>query len=432
MTRELALIGLIGCLALAILGFGGMELIPFAVAQICTFLLFGIVIWSNRGGHSSNALPWKGPALLMGYGVLQAIIVGSEVYSAGVQLAEVFTYVCLFCITVYATRRERARNWLVVSLISLGLFEVFYGLVQYFAGWQYIYAYKKRFYTDHATGTYVNPNHFAGLLEMILPLAFALTLYQLERISPYKKKRGRRGVWNTRSGDERAAPVILYLFSSLLLFSGVLLSRSRMGIFSASIVVVVMVFLWINNTAWGRSTAALLLIGVLVVVATFSLWLGLDPVVERFETAEHDLQNRVVIWKDTLSLIGAHPIFGVGLGSFADSYRKYQTTMLAGNVIHAHNDYLEITAEWGILGTGLVVGLFLVVLARVIRAFYRATRARIAFLGLGCFGSILAILLHSLMDFNLHIHANAMVFAVVLGLGYSITRKELARSEPPD
>src|SRR5258708_37544066 len=76
-----------------------------------------------------------------------------------------------------ALRRNRgAKKRLVFALVSLGVFEALYGLIQYLTGWQQIFAYVKKYYLEEATGTYINRNHFAGFLEMTLPFAMVLAL----------------------------------------------------------------------------------------------------------------------------------------------------------------------------------------------------------------------------------------------------------------
>lgn len=193
-----------------------------------------------------------------------------------------------------------------------------------------------------------------------------------------------------------------------------------MGLFSASGAVVVMGMLWIGSSGW-RSVAVLTLVGVFSGATLLGLWIGLEPIVERYRTLEGDYVARLSVWKETLSLIQAHPLFGTGLGTFPDVYPSVQTTHVTRFVNHAHNDYLEVTAELGIIGAGLLFGLILVVLGRGFIAFFRSPRHRESFLLLGSCGSILALLFHSFADFNLYIPANALVFAVILGLAHSAT-----------
>jgi O-antigen ligase len=115
-------------------------------------------------------------------------------------------------------------------------------------------------------------------------------------------------------------------------------------------------------------------------------------------------------------LIGGHPWLGTGLGTFSVAYPSVQTAFAGKFVSHAHNDYLEFAAELGIPAALLLFGAVFYVLLQCTRSFYCSASRSEKTVALGCFGSLSAISLHSLTDFNLHIPANALVFFVVLGL----------------
>jgi len=92
------------------------------------------------------------------------------------------TYLTAFYLVLLVSADRNAKKRLVYALIALGAFEAFYGLVQYLAGWQQIFAYVKKYYVEDATGTYINRNHFAGFLEMTLPFTVALALRQAGKL----------------------------------------------------------------------------------------------------------------------------------------------------------------------------------------------------------------------------------------------------------
>jgi O-antigen ligase len=410
--------GLLVCIYTAVLSFGGTEPVPWAGVQFVAFSLFGILIWTEQSDDFSQRIPWKGPIALAIYLVARSSPPGGPTLIAPWTILNPLTYICAFYLARYASRTNRSRDRFVLGFIILALIEAFYGLLQYLANWQYIFTYPKKFYTTQATGTYINPNHYAGFLEMILPLAFVLALYQLERLGRTNPTLSRRA--NLGFQSERVAPLIFFSFASLLIFGAILFSRSRMGIFSATTAVASIGGLWVTS-ARRRGWAITALVGFLAIAVLFGIWIGLGPVAERYEALATDYHLRMNLWKDTLSLIRAHPLFGSGFGTYATVYTTVQTTALLNLVDHAHNDYLEITVELGIIGAGLLFGLILSVLARGISAFYRLRQTREGFLVLGSCGSILAILFHSLADFNLQIPANALVFAAILGLSYSIS-----------
>ena len=141
-----------------------------------------------------------------------------------------------------------------------------------------------------------------------------------------------------------------------------------------------------------------------------------------------------MIWSDTLSLIHANPILGTGLGTFAEAFRPFQTHLVDLHIDHAHNDYLEFASETGAVGFSLLFLPIFYLLGRMILSFLRDHRRYRSAILLGCIGSTLGLLVHSLTDFNLQIPANAIIFAVILGIGYKAAciepQREVREREP--
>ena len=124
------------------------------------------------------------------------------------------------------------------------------------------------------------------------------------------------------------------------------------------------------------------------------------------------------LWREALPLIAAHPVFGTGLGGYESAFRRYQISEPLLSVDFAHNDYLQFASETGLLGAGLLFLPIFYLFGRMVLCFLSDRRRYRRSVVLGCVGSTLALLLHSLVDFNLQLPANALIFAVVLGIGY--------------
>jgi O-antigen ligase len=340
------------------------------------------------------------------------------------------TYLTGFYLVLSICEDRKAKKRLIYSLIALGAFEAFYGLVQYLTGWQQIFAYVKKYYLEDATGTYINRNHFAGLLEMVLPLTVALAL----RLAGNLRRAVQRSEARTRSllSSAELLPLIFLLFLAIVIFTALVFSRSRMGIISALASLIAVLALAGGSSLSKRTrfvAAALFLLGVIAIV----IWLGSDPVITRFETLGHEYnqagQNRISIWRDTLKLIRQHPLYGTGLGTFSVAYTSVQTTFLNLLVDHAHCDYLEVVSELGLPGGVLVFGSIIWILARATRHYWKAEARFDTAICLGCIGSITAILVHSLADFNLYIPANALALTVILALAWTESGSSVVTSE---
>src|SRR5438046_8159476 len=140
------------------------------------------------------------------------------------------TYLTAFFLTVFLCRDRDAKKRLVFALVSLGAFEALYGLIQYLTGWQQIFAYVKKYYLEEATGTYINRNHFAGFLEMILPFVIVLALRWTYLLS--KNTSGRAGTFRKLVSRTELVSVVFWLFLAIVILAALVLSCSRLGIIS--------------------------------------------------------------------------------------------------------------------------------------------------------------------------------------------------------
>src|SRR5260370_1549340 len=207
-----------------------------------------------------------------------------------------FPYTTLFRSTLVVCQYRSAKKRLVFALLALGMFEALYGLIQYLTGWQQIFTYAKKYYLGDATGTYINRNHFAGLLEMILPFAVAFALLRAEVLLKNTLS-GMATISKIVSRDELLS-VVFWLFLAANLFAATVLSHSRMGMISALVSLITVIVLAGTSSLSARTratVAALFFLG----VAGLVVWIGSDPVISRFETLgqEYNLtgQNRISI-----------------------------------------------------------------------------------------------------------------------------------------
>jgi O-antigen ligase len=436
--------GLLTAVALAVLAFGGTAPRFFAIAQV-TILLLGILYL--LAGRSSSAtsvhLPVAVPFLLIALVLLQIIplpaalarVLGISVYVAPApssftisaapyqtesQLLALVTYLTAFYLVLMICTDHRAKKRLVLALLAIGVFEAFYGLVQYLTGWQQVFFYVKKFYLEDATGTYINRNHFAGLLEMILPFAVVFTLQQVWTLR--QRLQAEHAPASKLLSSTEFPFLLFWIFIAAVLFAALVSSHSRMGILSGLVSLIVVLTLAGASNLRARNRVA---VGALFLAGMVGLavWVGSDPAITRFETLNdqytHPGQDRLSIWRDTLLLIRRHPVLGSGFASFATVYPSVQTAFLNNVVDHAHCDYLEVVTELGLPGGILVFGAIFWVLGRTFRRCRKGGADYDTAISFACFGSIVAILLHSLADFNLYIPANTLIFIIILALAWS-------------
>lgn len=436
--------GLLVAVALAVLAFGGTAPQFFSITQGIVLLL-GILqlVVRRRSPATAVRSPVTVPFILLALVLLQILPLpisiapalgiraadppGHSLFTISVapyqtvsELLMLVTCVTAFYLALMLCEEQKARKRLVFGLLTIGVFEAFYGLIQYLTGWQQIFTYVKKFYLQEATGTYINRNHYAGLLEMILPFAVVMALqkiWTLRRKVPDEPSRTKKILSSTEFPF-----LALWIFVAAVLFAALVFSRSRMGIISALVSLIAILARAGTSALPTRTriaTGTLFLLG----IVGLSVWIGSDPVITRFETLgdqySHPGQDRLSIWRDTLHLIRRDPLLGSGFGTFAVVYPSVQTAFLSHFVDYAHCDYLQIAAELGVPGCILLFGAIFWILRLAVRHSSRAGREHDKAISLACVGSITAILLHSLADFNLYIPANALVFAIVLALAWS-------------
>jgi O-antigen ligase len=308
-------------------------------------------------------------------------------------------------------RRER--------LSTLGHFLVLYGLSMALFALVQHFTWNGRFYWLRPTavtspfGPFANHNHFAGYMELLIPIPVALIVARA--VSTELK--------------------VLYGFAATVMALALVLSLSRGGIISLAAAFMFLVLMSfrlpvrrvIANA--GRriprsvsQTAVVFAIVAIVLAGIF--WLGADPVVNRVihgQSASGDsaketfFSSRGWVWRDTLSMIRANPVLGVGLGAYETAFSIYTKSDGSLRVPQAHNDYLQVVADCGVVG-GIIALWFIV---SVFRAVAQGTRSRdplYAGLALGSGAGMFAMLVHSLFDFNLQVPSNALLFLLLTAM----------------
>jgi len=345
-------------------------------------------------------------------------------------------YLAGFIIAVRVFDSKTRRSLLVRALIAIGLIEAVYGSVEYLSGWEKIFRYQKQFYVGMATGTYINHNHFGGLLELTLPFLVGLILYYFQI---WQEQRRKSHLRRDQTGASAGFQALVYMFLLVVMLVALIFSRSRSAILAALVSLLFIALL--AQLRVRRKTWLLGLFGFMLVAVGYGLWIGLGPVLSRFEELGLGASNqsgseamRLSFARDALGIVRDYHWTGTGLGTVGIAFRHYQTAWVTFFVDHVHNDYLEFAAETGIPGAALLflpVGYLLV---KMIIAFVKDSRRYRPAILLGCVGSILAILIHSATDFNLQVPGNALIVAVVLGIGYKaacVERREESSTERP-
>ena len=215
-------------------------------------------------------------------------------------------------------------------------------------------------------GPFVNPNHFAGYIEMVIPLSIGLLLVKWRRLGTEQLRAVREII--IKMGTEEGCKLFLFSFFIILMVGALFLSSSRGGIISFLGSTVFLLSIMIKKERRSRNVA--IIFGFLVCVFSFLVWMGIKPLIEEFSTIQdlsrdYDIQYRFQNWKDTKKLVQDFPLFGTGLGTFASIFPKYKTSGLQYYYLHLENDYLQLLCEIGILGFGVFLWFILNLLREI-------------------------------------------------------------------
>jgi O-antigen ligase len=313
------------------------------------------------------------------------------------------------------TTPARLRTMLIV-IVAVGTLQALYGIVVYLGG-DHLGLWDPRYSTQAVSGTYVNPNHFAGLMEITLCAAAGLVVTELSRPSTDGATRHRV----LSASDSLFGWWTLLAFAVLIMCAGLLLSASR----GALVAITTALLASCSLSVWFRgmrAPEARLLLGAATVAMVAALWLGASTLVEKMQ-ARGLQSNRPELRELSYEIIHDNPLFGAGAGTYRWILPLYKDERFGTAFYeHAHNDYLELLGDEGIIGFALIATGVLLILRRLVIGLSRRRDPLMRGVLFAAFSGALSLLIHGLVGFNLQIPANATYFFLMLGLGLVATQ----------
>lgn len=306
------------------------------------------------------------------------------------------------CVLLFVSMRvlaavfsERHASWTpVFPLLAIVVLEAGLGIVQVYTGAA----------AAGAHGTYTNRDHFAGLLNLALPFPFAFGFRALARRSPDE--------------DVAIRPVIVACLSfatAAFILIACILSLSRMGFIASLCALAIVAVFLLPARRW--------LLAIPVALLVLFVYLPPDELIARFadlsEPQGITFGDRVDVWRETVPMISAFPLTGCGLGAYESAFMRFKrsTPMLTDNF--THNDYLQYLVELGVPAYSLGIVLITALLVTALRTAISRQSASVRALGAASLAAITALLVHSIVDFNSYIPANALAFAWVAAMSSS-------------
>jgi hypothetical protein len=469
--------GLMFALAFTALALGTVE--AWSVALFELIVVFLLLLWAAKAIVDKRLeINFPAASLPLGAFVLLALIQGIAIdggagrtialsmdveATRGATVVIFFLFVCCLIASNFFRPLQQLRG-LANFMIVFGLMLAVFALIQHFTWEGRLFWFRPMTTAGAGTGgPFVNRNHFAGYMEMLIPIPVALALS--------------RGV----RGEARA----FYVFAAAIMGIAEIASLSRGGLVSltAGILFVTAAGTRMKQRAASRARGsriedrrsriedrgvkmedggvkmedrrsrmedpqspilnprssildprssplypAVFVLLIVVAIGAGIFWVGADSgLAERLASDQGD-PGRQMIWRDTLKMIRANPVLGVGIGAYQTVLPMYGHGEGSTVIEFAHNDYLQTLADGGIVAGALAVW-FIVV---IFRAFARGIKSREPLTGalaLGAGAGIFAILVHSLFDFNLQLPSNALLFLVLSAIVGATADLELQRAK---
>jgi len=338
------------------------------------------------------------------------------------EFLRLLAYATLFYVILNNFRQRRQLEWIVAVIIGTGFLLAVFGIIQKYSWNGKIYWVRELTQGSVPFGPYVNKNHFSGYMEIAIPMTIGYLLAQ----SPLRREpislRGRFLLWTS----VRTSKSILLMFAAVFMAAALLLSNSRGGLvsFASSMVFfgIMMRMKRSSDRKASRLIAALCGLGLIAAV-----WIGGNSAflsVERIEKTIHtpSREERWIVWQDTQRMAKDYLRFGSGFNTFEEVFPAYKTSTSQTIFQYAHNDFLQLLAEGGIVPFGLAVWFLIAWYRKVAVRWMKRHDPFAAHMTLGGMTAVFAILIHSLTDFNLHIPANAIALVTVIAATLNTVR----------
>jgi O-antigen ligase len=429
LTNTALLMGASAVLLVGPLAFGAVEPWSIFALEACAMLLLAAWAsrqWINRELNLSGNVLYFPMAAFFALALLQWVA-GTTAYRH-VTYSHLLLYAAygMLAFVVTQTLRHSSQCGPMAKLFTAyGAVVALFAVVQGMAPNGKLYWIRALEQGGSIYGPYVNRNHYAGLMEMLTPFPLVLAATRF-----------------TSGKGKIAVAGIAALMAASIFLSG---SRGGMAAFVAQMVVLSVLLVRKREGSWKRP----LMLGVfLAMVTVLLLWMGTNELTRRLISIHSEAREeisggvRLTIDRDCLRMLIKRPFLGWGLGAFPTVYPEFRSFYTAFFVNEAHNDYLQLLVETGLAGFSIAVW-FLVSVFRQAAGKLRnndwtenASGALTVAALLGCVG----ILVHSFVDFNLQIPANAALFYVLCAIAASaplqesqrrrVLRRRSSRTEP--
>jgi O-antigen ligase len=379
----------------------------FCYGFIVALLWLGKLLWARPVQWKYSPMHW--PVLAFMIYTTARYFTASIEYDARFELMQVLFFGLIYFIIACNFHRSRDRAIFVMAVALLAVVDAGYGLWQYLTGSNWV-LHLGRVEIGRASGSYICPNHLAGFLEMALGLLLTRVALTTSRAN---------------SLQSTALQKVFGVYAILMVLVGILVTFSRGG-WIVTFLGLILFFLWGDwrvRAGWPRmalgalTIVALLTIGFKMLPHRLSVdrMLKTDEQTKSLTIADSTLGGRTYLWKASLRIIRDYPFFGTGPGSWRWFQAEYRDPRMQESPEYAHQDVLNLTSDYGLVGLLLVIAALACYYWHALVLVKRSPSGEQRAFAMGGVISVTMILLHSWVDFNLHVPANALLLVMIMG-----------------
>jgi O-antigen ligase len=414
LTNTMVLMGACAVLLLGPLAFGAVEPWSIFALEACSMLMLAVWAyrqWTNREINISDHVLYRPMAVFFALALAQWLA-GTTAYRL-VTYSHLLLYIAYGILAFVVT--QSLRRYTHFELMA-NLFTGYGAVVAAFAVLQGMAPNGKLYWTwgleqgGSIYGPYVNHNHYAGLMELLTPFPLVLAVSHI-----------------TNRNRKIAVAGIAALMAASIFLSG---SRGGMAAFLAQMVVLTALLVRKRKGSWKQ---AMMLGAFLATVIAFLVWMGGNELTRRLASIHSEAREeigggvRFTIDRDCLHMLAKRPFLGWGLGTFPIVYPEFRSFYSTFFVNHAHNDYLQLLVETGLAGFSIAAWFLVLVFRKAAGKLNNWTETATGSMTVAALLGCVGILVHSFLDFNLQIPANAALFYVFCAIAASAPLQESTR-----
>jgi O-antigen ligase len=383
----------------AFLGAGVVQLVPVPLAMVAAV-----------SPEATRIIPYVDLALATGNATRHPFSIEPRLTDVGLVLFVANAMLLLGCARLFSIRGARR---LVEAITCLGVALALAAIIQkpFFAG--KIYGFWTPLEGGGPFGPFVNRNHFAGWMLMAVPLTLSLICGDSTTVMREVKTSWRdRLLWMS---SPEASRLTLCAAAAFVMALSLVMTMSKSGIVALVLAVAMTGAVVMRRH---RTTRRTLVLGYLLLLAIVAIgWAGIDAIASQFAATDwRDLGARRGAWADATDVASRFPVVGTGFNTYGIAMVFYQRHELPKVFTKAHNDYLQLAAEGGLLLMIPAIAAATAFAGAVSRRFSEDTDLRAYWLRVGAVTSITAVALQETVDFSLQMPGNAALFAVVCAI----------------